>query len=154
MKKIQKQWWKPFVFPHWFIKFILVIASTILLIYSLGYSDTNPVIAYTSYALSAYTLVIVMLQVPAMVKYALLKLIAGIYYRSIWLGAIAIYYITLSLIRMGLIRRERKCALFADAQKRRRFELKSSHFCGCLMFLLNIAVTGLVIQMIWQNKYY
>lgn len=190
MKKLQKQWWKPFVFPHWFIKFILVIASTILLIYSLGYQDANPIIAYISYALSAYTLVIVMLRVPTMVKcikrilyankysgkylsepelrarislyssgainivYALLKLIAGIYYRSIWLGAIAIYYIVLSLIRMGLIRQERKCMLFADVKKRRRFELKSSHFCGCLMFLLNIAVTGLVIQMIWQNKYY
>lgn len=190
MKDQTKIWWKRLVYPHWFIKTLMVILTIILLVYSLGYPYANPVIAYFSYAFSAYTLAVVAIRTPVMVKYikrklhankyservlsepvlraqislygssginilyALLKFAAGVYYRSVWLGAVAIYYIVLSLIRIGLVRKERKSFKITDEREQRLYELKSSHFCGCLMFLLNIAVTGLVIQMIWQNKYY
>ncbi|MBQ8596492.1 MAG: hypothetical protein IJ409_01760 [Lachnospiraceae bacterium] len=86
--------------------------------------------------------------------YAVLKFLAGIYFRSVWLGAIAVYYIILSLIRFGLVKRQRYSVKYEDPGEQREHELKSYRFCGFLMFLLNIAVTALVVQMIWQNKSY
>lgn len=190
MSKEKKLWWQLVLFPHWIIKVLLVIISIILLVYSLGYENPNPIIAYSSYAISAYTLTIVMLRVPVLVKgiksrlyanrysgrylsepilratislyigsainilYALFHFGTGIFYKSVWNGAIAIYYIVLSLIRFGLVKKDRRKVRIEDKIERRLYELNSSHFCGCLMFLLNIALSGLVGQMIWQNKYY
>lgn len=177
------------MFPHWLIKSLLVFVSAALLVYSLGYPDANPFIAYGSYLLSFYTLVIVCLRIPRLVKaikrllksnkysgrylsepllrakvslygsgginfvYAVFYLGAGIYYRSLWTGAMAVYYEVLSLMRIGLIRQDRKAQGLND-EERRSFELKSSSRCGKLMFLLHIAMTGLAFQMIWKNKYY
>lgn len=187
---INSRWCRMLIFPHWIIKTLLVIVSAVLLIYSLGYQNANPIIAYSSYALSAYTLVVVCIKVPVLIKavkkglrankysnkylsepllrakislyassaisvlYAFFKFGAGIYYHSIWLGAIAVYYIVLSVIRFGLVRKDRMRLKMEDEREQRLYELKSGQFCGSLMFLLNIAVTGLVAQMIWQNKYY
>lgn len=190
MKKSEKKWWEILVFPHWAIKAVLVIASIVLLIYSLGYKDANPIIAYSSYLISAYTLTIVAIRVPAFIgavkkvlyknkytgryltdpilrakislyassainiMYALSYLGGGVFYRSEWTIATAIYYIVLSLIRFGLVRKERKRLLIEGKKERRRYELKSCYSCGALMFLLNIVVTILVGQMIWKNKFY
>ncbi len=88
------------------------------------------------------------------VLYAGLKLTAGVYYQSFWLGAIAMYYMILSLIRFSLVKRERSLSGFADNKERRLYELKSYRFCGYFMFVLHAAVMGLVIQMIWQNRSY
>lgn len=187
---IKSRWFKKLIFPHWIAKMLLVIVSAVLLVYSLGYQNANPIIAYSSYALSAYTLVIVSIRVPILIKavknvlyaneysnkylsepllrakislyassaisvlYAFFKFGAGLYYHSVWLGAIAVYYIVLSVIRFGLVRRDKMRLKLEDETEQRMCELKSGHFCGKLMFLLNIAVTGLVAQMIWQNKYY
>jgi len=190
MKNSEKKWWEILLFPHWAIKVVLVIASVILLIYSLGYKDANQIIAYSSYMISAYTLTVVSIKVPAYIEavkkglyknkysgryltdpilrakislyvssainiiYALSYLGGGIFYRSEWTIAIAIYYIVLSLIRFGLVRKERKRLLIEGKNERRRYELRSCYFCGAFMFLLNIAVTILVVQMIWKNKFY
>lgn len=178
------------MFLHWFVIIIFVILSAVLLVYSLGYENANPVIAYISYAFSAYTLTVVVLRIPAIVRlirrglhanrysdkylsepefraavslyigngmnilYALFHLITGVIYESVWNGAIAVYYVVLSLIRSGLVRKDRVRMHITDDDQRRIYELKSCHFCGCLLFLLNIAVTILVVQMIWQNQYY
>lgn len=88
------------------------------------------------------------------VIYAVLKFLAGIYFRSVWLGAVAVYYIILSLIRFGLVKRQRYSVKYEDFREQRIHGLKSYRLCGFLMFLLNIAVTALVVQMIWQNKSY
>lgn len=88
------------------------------------------------------------------ILYAIFKLLAGMYYRSVWLGAIAVYYMLLSVLRFGLVKRERYLAKQEESAKKRLYELKGYRFCGYLMFLLHIAVAGLVIQMIWQNKTY
>ncbi len=190
MSEKQKRILKIFIFPHWLVKVILVIISAVLLVYSLGYKDANQIVAYCSYPLSAYTLVVVMLKSPDLIRaikralhankysnkylsepilraaislytnmafnivYALFYFGMGIFYRSVWTGAIAVYYIVLSLIRFGLVSRDRKKQQVEDEHEQRQYELRSCHACGCLMFLLNIAVTGMVVQMIWQNKYY
>ena len=190
MEDKKKVWWKILLFPHWFIKILLVIVTVPLLVYSLGYDKANPIIAYFSYGFSAYVLVVVCLKVPAMVKaakawlyshkyseryltdsklraeislylgttvnllYALFYFGMGAYYSSTWIRAIAIYYIVLSVIRVGLVKKDRRKVEIADDKKRRVYELESCRTCGKLMFLLNFVVAGIVGHMIWKNEHY
>lgn len=80
--------------------------------------------------------------------YSAFKLIAGIYFSSVWWGAIAFYYMVLALIRFLLLRymNSKKDHLLSEY---RRYRL-----CGILMVLLNLALSGIVVQMVWQNKAY
>ena len=86
--------------------------------------------------------------------YAVFKFCAGMYYRSVWLGALAIYYLIICFMRFGLMKRYRYNLKYEDEREQRLFGLKSYRFCGILMFLLNIAVSGLVIQLVWKNETY
>jgi len=86
--------------------------------------------------------------------YAVFKMAAGIYYHSTWLGALAIYYIILSAMRFALVKHYRDNAQHENEREQRLFGLRSYRFCGILMFLLNIAVTILVGQLIWSNESY
>lgn len=86
--------------------------------------------------------------------YAIFKFSAGVYYRSVWIGAVAVYYIIVSLMRFGLIKRYRYNLQYENERAQRLFGLKSYRFCGVMMFLLNVAVTGLVIQLIWHGETY
>ncbi|MBO5177964.1 MAG: hypothetical protein J6K04_08130 [Lachnospiraceae bacterium] len=88
------------------------------------------------------------------IVYAIFKFTAGMYYRSVWIGAVAVYYIIVSLMRFGLIKRYRYNLQYEDEREQRLFGLKSYRFCGILMFVLNVAVTGLVIQLIWHGETY
>lgn len=191
-ESLQKIWrvCRRFLFIHSVIIFFLVNISIVLLIYSLGFPGANPVIAYISYFLSAYTLTVVVIKLPPLIKkikrglyhnkysgtyltdpllrarislytgfgisffYACFKLGMGIWLHSVWLAAVAVYYIILTFIRFGLLRRYRRSVRYEDASSLRLYGLKSYRFCGVLMFLLNIAVSGLVIQMIWKNETY
>ena len=80
--------------------------------------------------------------------YAVFKFCTGIYYRSVWLGALAIYYLVICFMRFGLMKRYRYNLQYEDEREQRLFGLKSYRFCGILMFVLNIAITGLVVQLI------
>lgn len=88
------------------------------------------------------------------VLYAVFHLITGIVYSSVWSYALSGYYIVLSLIRSSLVRKDRVRLTIEDDKERRLYELRSGCICGRLLFLLNIAVTALVVQMVWQNQYY
>lgn len=68
MEENRKEWWKKLIFPHIIVKILLVIATVPLLVYSLGYKNANPIIAYFSYGFSAYTLVVVCLKLPSTIK--------------------------------------------------------------------------------------
>ena len=81
--------------------------------------------------------------------YSAFKLIAGIYYSSVWWGAIAFYYMVLSLIRFLLLRYMNSKKDIHLLSEYRRYRL-----CGILMVLLNLALSGIVVQMVWQNKAY
>lgn len=86
--------------------------------------------------------------------YSVFKFMAGVHFRSLWLGGLAVYYMLLSVMRFLLIKRYRHNLKYEDVVEQRRFGLKSYRFCGILMFLLNIAVSSLVVQLVWQNKTY
>ncbi len=180
---------KALLFPNRGITLLLLIASVFMLWYAFGFENPNEFLTYTGYALSAYTLTVVVIKMPPIIKnikeglynnkysgryltdaqlranvslyagfgfnvvYAILKFLAGIYFRSVWIGAVAVYYIILSLIRFGLLKRQWSGKKYSE-EEQRVYDLKSYRFCGCLIFLLNIAVSGLVVQMVWQNKSY
>jgi len=82
------------------------------------------------------------------------KFTMSLIYRSFWFGAVAVYYIILSMIRFILLRNERKIS--SKESKRERFAhgVRTYRLCGVLMFILNATMTGVIFQMIWQNKGY
>lgn len=86
--------------------------------------------------------------------YAVFKLFTGLFYHSIWFGAVAVYYIVLCLTRFSLIKNDRRSVQIKTGEERYIHDWKSYRVCGWLLLALNIAITSMVIQMIWQNKGY
>jgi divalent metal cation (Fe/Co/Zn/Cd) transporter len=82
--------------------------------------------------------------------YALVKLISSIIYRSVWFGAVAIYYIILCLIRASLVFYARE----HDLGKDKNYEYRIYRFCGILLLILNLALSVLVIQMVRHGQGY
>ena len=79
--------------------------------------------------------------------YSAFKLASGIYYRSLWIGAIAGYYILLSVIRFLLLNHmERK----KDAGMAEEFQ--SYRISAALMLFINLTLTGIVMNMILTEK--
>lgn len=192
MSKWSLEQWKKIAkvlfFPNNILTFFMVNISIIVLVYALVFNNTESIVAYIGYAFSAYTLTVVVLKMPPLIKkvknglyankysstilteaelrlriglyagcainivYAALKFMAGVHFRSFWIGAVAVYYVVLGMTRFGLIKREYYGKKHSDAKEQRIHDLKIYRRCGCLMFLLNQTVMGLVIQMVQQNK--
>ncbi|WP_315108885.1 hypothetical protein [Clostridium intestinale] len=85
------------------------------------------------------------------IMFAVFKLINSWVYKSIWFGAVAVYYISLSIIRYVLVYFIKKSSNHDDKVKQ---QYKGYRICGFLMLFLNIAMTGMVIQMVWNNQSY
>ncbi len=84
--------------------------------------------------------------------YALFKLFTGIFYSSIWLGAVAFYYILLSLTRFMLLLGERRTAEEKNPNRRLRQKLIIYRFSGYFLFVLDIAMISMVVQMIRHSN--
>ena len=82
--------------------------------------------------------------------YSVFKLISGIVLASFWWGAVAVYYIILSVVRFLLLRYMRD----NRGEPMMLFEYRRYRLCGILMLILNVTLTGIVFQMVWQNKGY
>lgn len=80
--------------------------------------------------------------------YSAFKLTAGVLYSSFWWGAVAVYYIMLSLMRFLLLRYMR------TGKEDILYEYKRYRLCGILLLILNLTLTGIIFQMVWQNKGY
>ena len=78
------------------------------------------------------------------VGYALFNVFTGVLYRSVWFGAVAVYYIMLCFIKFFLLRR--------GFEKRGRKEYADLFTCGIMLFILSVAVTAIIYLMIWQGK--
>lgn len=76
--------------------------------------------------------------------YIVLKLAAGVYYRSAWFIALAVYYILLAAMRFLLVRR---LNVQDEASELRRYRL-----CGILLLLMNQALAGIVVFMVHQDR--
>lgn len=86
--------------------------------------------------------------------FAAFYFLTSLLYASVWFGAVALYYIILSVIRFILLRSVRKTSSPKHQGKLFTYELRTYRFCGYLMFVLNIGMAGMIFQMIWQNKGY
>lgn len=168
----------------------LAILSPGLLLYIFAWGRQYSLIAYVSYVISAYTLIVVVIKIPDILRiskaliysnpytrsyltdteyrmtislygslfvnllYAVFKFLTSLLYGSVWFGAIAVYYVILSVIRFLLLKSVHKISLKKSQEERFMHELHSYRFCGYLMFVLNIAMVGMIIQMVWKNKGY
>lgn len=170
------------LFPKIWLIVLLVPFSAAMLIYAFAYQNPNAVLVYISYALSAYTLTVVCIRSPEIVKkakafinsnkfcvkyfndigyrssfnlnlglsinvfYSVFKFISGIIYSSFWFGAEAVYYIILSGIRIFLVKRIKTEDTVAG--------WKIHRLCGVFLFLLNTAMSGIIIQILFENETY
>lgn len=82
--------------------------------------------------------------------FAIFKFMAGIYYSSIWFIGVALYYFVLSVIRFFLIYRDKASARLTTNSLRHQW--KSYRLCAYMLLLLNTTMSGMVFQMIWQEK--
>lgn len=80
--------------------------------------------------------------------YAVMKLIMGACYRSVWFGTLGVYYALLTAMRfmlMGYVRRNVPGRAMAS-------ELKHFRLCGAVLIPMTIALTGVVILVIDRNE--
>lgn len=79
--------------------------------------------------------------------YSAFKLASGIFYSSLWIGAFAVYYILLSLIRFVLlhhIERKKDAGLIEEYRSYRKSAI--------LMMLINLTLSGIVLNMIVKKQ--
>ena len=73
--------------------------------------------------------------------------------RSPWLFSIGMYYFFLAVIRFIVMLNVRKRNhLESSYSDRKLHEYKIYRLCGALAMILNLAVGGMAVQMIWENK--
>lgn len=176
---------------------ILIAVPSLTLCFVLLSMGTEGMIAYLSYGMAAYALVITITGFPAMVRqgrqwieknvkshplmkkimqhplgrryltdglfrakialypgfvinllYIVLKLSVGIYSRSVWLVALAFYYILLALMRFFLLHHAGRAKLGEDI----RSEFRRYRLCGIILLFMNQALTAVVTLVVHQNK--
>lgn len=174
------------LYPYPIIAVLLTVISTAGLVYIFTGSKEESFLAYFIYALSFYTLCVVVAgAVPNFkriktalhsnrhtskylseadlrarismhtgtiinISFAIFKFLAGVYYNSAWFMAVAIYYAVLSVIRFILIRRDKKTGKLSSNQT--LIQWKTYRLCGVLLMPVNMTMTGMIFQIIWQNK--
>lgn len=82
------------------------------------------------------------------VIYAVLQLWLGLYHGSFWFYSMAMYYVTLALMRFFLVRylhRER-------AGKRLCEELRRYRLCGVIFLVMNLALSLMVFFMVYWDR--
>jgi hypothetical protein len=74
------------------------------------------------------------------VLYAIMKFAFSVYYRSVWFGTLAIYYLLLAVTRFALLHYASRNT-FGENMKS---EWKRYRLCGVILLLMNLALTGVV----------
>lgn len=77
-----------------------------------------------------------------------INLLSYLLYRSMWFIVLAVYYSTLAGMRFVLLRFMRGGGLGRD----RLGELKSARFCGFILLVMNFALFGAVLMILYVNK--
>ena len=194
MKRFKEILWRVLK-PHTALIFALTPLSMALMIFVFVTNRETTIIGYISHGLSAYTLTVLVINMPVIygktrrfinnhrirkfiyntkignrlmtdlsfralvtlyiavftdIPFAVFKLIAGIYYASFWYGADAIFYIVLSALRFSMLRHMRK----KGEKQNLTNEYKQYRFCGSFFFVMNLALTGVVFQIVHQNMGY
>lgn len=80
--------------------------------------------------------------------YGALQLALGIYHKSVWFYSLAAYYAILAVMRFFLVR----YTLRHEPGKERRQELRDYRVCGWILLFLNLALSGMMLYMIRENR--
>lgn len=80
--------------------------------------------------------------------YAIVKMVSGIYYHSVWLIALAVYYILLVVMRSSLVHYVR-CNRVGQNMKG---EFRRYRLCGVILIFMNIALEGIVGFIVYRNQ--
>lgn len=173
---------KKFIYPPVWVIIICVPLAAALLTVSFVFCPDSP-LAYFSYIFSAYSLTVLVAKVISAVKsvktrlmsrplscrllsdmqyrtvlsiyagftinmlYVLLKAVSAVLYSSLWEAAISAYYLVLGITRFSMIFTLRK-------ETSSENEWISYRRVGMLMLLLNVAMGGIIIQMVIHDKSY
>lgn len=161
--------------------FALCLGCTAGLIWVFTYDRMEWVPAYFLYALSAYCLSAVCVRLPAALRegknwisrhpklaaflnnqelhfrlglyleqfinfaYGIFKIISGVVLGSAWIGCDGIYNLAQSLIQLFQILRRKYAKTLVQ-------QWKSYRFCGVLILLMHLTLTGIVFQMVNWNR--
>ena len=87
-------------------------------------------------------------------SYAVFKFAAGVYYRSLWFGAVAIYYLLLSTIRFYVLKSRKQIRSLSDEKEKAQRERIGCRTCGWLLLILDIAIAVMALHMILKNEGY
>lgn len=162
-----------------FILFFVVGFGSVISVFVLNLSTHW--IAYISYVLSAYALTITVARSINLIKwinkklhsnkytnrlltdrdlknninlfsgtffnmiYGIFKFITGFIYRSVWFGATGVYYLVLGMMKLSLT----KHVIKNSDKKTQHTQYRK---IGILMFLLNVAMVGMIVLMIRNGE--
>lgn len=176
-KKYKKLW-----YPRTWVIILLFCISTLSLGYYF-IVDKTVIWASGCYVISAYTLVVIGCKVPRLyqiikkiafknkyiekyatdkvfrmkqsmyigllfnVVYVIFRLLTAYIYQSVWFLSIGVYFIVLSSIKFTLLKKIEQSLGYKE-------QLLSYRMTGYFMLLLNVAMSGMIVQMIFNNKGY
>lgn len=80
--------------------------------------------------------------------YAAVKLFTGVYYGSVWFITVSVYYIMLAVMRLLLLRHINGNNIGADNIA----ELKRYRACGGVLLGMNIALSGMAVLVVIENR--
>ena len=80
--------------------------------------------------------------------YGALQLGLGVYHHSAWFYSLAAYYATLAAMRLSLVRH----TLRHEPGEQMRQELTRYRACGWVFLLTNLALSGMMFYMIYENR--
>ena len=173
--------WKKLCFLPLRIALLLFVGCAVCLLWVfLKHMEQHP-LAYGLYALSAYLLLILCIRLPSGIRkgkewlarhpkiagvlrnkefkftlklyvdqfinfaYGIFKIAAGVIIGSAWIGCDGIYNMTQAMIQLFQILRRKKAGGLVQ-------QWKSYRFCGVLILLMHLTLTGIVFQMINWNR--
>lgn len=84
------------------------------------------------------------------ILYIAIKMASGLYYRSPWFIALAVYYALLAVMRLLLLYRRK----WPEGLALQKVELRRYRFCGIVLLMMNFALAGIVAFMVHQNRGY
>ena len=82
------------------------------------------------------------------ILYAVWKFAFGVYYRSVWFGTLAVYYLLLAVTRFSLVRHAGRNAFGTNIDS----EWKRYRLCGVVLAVMTLALTGVVILVVQENE--
>lgn len=84
--------------------------------------------------------------------FAVFHVLASWIYTSLWFAAVASYHLILSVMRFLLLRSEQMRSKLETDEEKMVHELHQYKLTGRLLLVLNIAMVGLIVQIIWKDR--